>query len=147
VDDAEAIDLWGSIIRAVGLANRRMHAGLREEFDLTEAEVDTLVVLGGTPQHRATMAALASSAAFTSGGYTKIADRLEHRGLIRRAPGVEDRRVTFLELTEHGAVVAGALRDRVAAFVERAVIDRLGEADARRIASAIDALRVAAVED
>jgi DNA-binding MarR family transcriptional regulator len=147
VDDAEAIDLWGSIIRAVGLTNRQMHAGLREEFDLSEAEVDTLVVLGGTPQHRATMAALASSAAFTSGGYTKIADRLEHRGLIRRTPGTEDRRVTFLDLTEHGAVVAGAVRDRIAAFVGRAVIGRLGADDTRRVASAIDALRVAAAED
>lgn len=46
MDDAEAIALRGSVIRGVGLTDRRLHAGLRQEFDLGEAEVDTLVALG-----------------------------------------------------------------------------------------------------
>jgi DNA-binding MarR family transcriptional regulator len=141
VDDAEAIALWGSIIKGVGLANKRMHERLRGEFGLNEAEVDTLVNLGANPAHRDTMTALAASASFTSGGYTKIADRLEQRGLLDRVHGAEDRRVIHLQLTTAGAVIAGEVRERIAAYLGEQVIEALGPDTFRTVAESLDRLR------
>jgi DNA-binding MarR family transcriptional regulator len=141
VDDAETIALWGSVIKGVGLANKRMHERLRGEFGLNEAEVDTLVNLGANPDHRDTMTALAASASFTSGGYTKIADRLEQRGLLHRVHVGEDRRVTHLLLTDPGVVVAAQVRERIAAYLGERVVDALGTDTFRTVAEALDRLR------
>jgi DNA-binding MarR family transcriptional regulator len=143
VEDAEAIALWGSVIKGVGLANRRMHEGLRGEFGLNEAEVDTLVNLGAHPAQRDTMTALAASASFTSGGYTKIADRLEQRGLLNRVQAAKDRRVTYLQLTAAGARTAAEVRARIAAYLGEQVLQTLGADTFRTVAHALDRLREA----
>ena len=140
---SDAIAAWGSIIKSVGLTNRRLHAGLRREFDLGEAEVDTLVTLGADGSHRATMTALATSAAFTSGGYTKIADRLEQRGLLQRVQDTTDRRVTLLELTEQGIAMSGRVRAHIAAFLATEVVGPLGMPTVHEVAEALGALHSA----
>jgi len=38
----------------------------------------------------------------TSGSVTRVADKMEERGLIRRRPSAEDRRVCQVELTDEG---------------------------------------------
>ena len=53
------------------------------------------------------MAALAREAAFSTGGFTKIADRLAKRGLVERAPCADDRRVVYLQLSGSGAALIG----------------------------------------
>ncbi len=145
MDDSETIRLWGQIIRGVGIANRRLHARIRAEFELNEAEVDTVITLGGLPDRRATMAALAASASFTTGGYTKVADRLVERGLLRRVPGTQDRRVVYLELTPEGVEMASALRRLVADTLRLRVVEVLGEDRVRSMAATAEALRVALV--
>jgi DNA-binding MarR family transcriptional regulator len=64
---------------------------------------------------------LARQVAFSSGGFTKMADRLEQAGLIERQPCPDDRRVTNAVLTPAGrahaeqavAVYCAGLRDLV----------------------------------
>jgi DNA-binding MarR family transcriptional regulator len=73
---------------------------------------------------------LARKLAFSSGGFTKVADRLEQAGLIERQPSSCDRRVTNAALTPAGqvqveralAVYAAGLRELV---LERLDIDEL----------------------
>src|ERR1700759_4270508 len=48
------------------------------------------------------LSTLARQVAFTSGGFTKVADRLEQAALIQRQPCPEDRRVTNAVLTPAG---------------------------------------------
>lgn len=47
-------------------------------------------------------AALARELAMDGGAMTRLLDRLEAKGLIRRDRSVEDRRVVMVSLTEHG---------------------------------------------
>jgi DNA-binding MarR family transcriptional regulator len=49
---------------------------------------------------------LARYLAFSSGGFTKVADRLEQAGLIKRQPSSCDRRVTNAALTPAGRALA-----------------------------------------
>jgi DNA-binding MarR family transcriptional regulator len=139
--DDEVIDLWGRVIRGVGLANKRLHARIRKEFALNEAEVDTVITLGGLAGGRETMAALAASASFTTGGYTKVADRLTDRNILRRVPDIDDRRVIHLELTPAGAQLADGLRSLVAQFLRAEILAVLGEERARVLADSSDELQ------
>lgn len=143
VTDPDAIELWGSVIRAAGIAHRRLLAALRERFQLNEAEVDTMVVLGGRESGCGTMTELARSASFTSGGYTKIADRLCDRGLVERSSVPGDRRVTQLSLTDEGAELARELRAQIAEHNRTHFIEVIGLDRARLVASALDEVRSA----
>lgn len=87
------------------------------------------------------MAALAREAAFSTGGFTKIADRLAKRGLVERAPCVDDRRVVYLQLTGPGAALADELQLFVSSVVRENYIDVLGADRAATVAEAMAALR------
>lgn len=50
---------------------------------------------------------------------TRLVDRLEARGLVRRAPDPGDRRVTLVQLTPAGKALIDELRPRHRAYVER----------------------------
>jgi DNA-binding MarR family transcriptional regulator len=53
-----------------------------------------------------TVAELARECALDAGGMTRLLDRLETKGLLRRVRSSEDRRVVNLELTDEGRVAA-----------------------------------------
>lgn len=55
----------------------------------------------------------------TSGGITYTIDKLEGKGLIRRVPCTEDRRVIFAEITEEGRKKMAELFPAHAAAIER----------------------------
>jgi DNA-binding MarR family transcriptional regulator len=143
VTDADSIELWGTIFKGVELTNKRLHGALRAAFSLNEAEVDSMVLLGSDPDRRSSMAALARSASFTSGGYTKVADRLVARGLVTRTSFPEDRRMVYLELTPAGAEMAAEVRCLIADINRRHVFEVLGEEQVRAVAAAMDLLRAA----
>ncbi|WP_395688671.1 MarR family winged helix-turn-helix transcriptional regulator [Caenimonas koreensis] len=56
--------------------------------------------------HGSTVAELASACNLDAGGMTRLLDRLETKGLLRRVRSSEDRRVVNLELTDAGREVA-----------------------------------------
>jgi DNA-binding MarR family transcriptional regulator len=53
-----------------------------------------------------TVAELARECALDAGGMTRLLDRLETKGLLRRVRSSEDRRVVNLELTDEGRAAA-----------------------------------------
>ena len=69
---------------------------------------------------------LARQVAFTSGGFTKVADRLEQAGLIERQPSVSDRRVTHAVLTEAGRSLAERAFAVYCRGLRELVVERLG---------------------
>lgn len=50
---------------------------------------------------------------------TRLVDRLEARGLVRRAPDPRDRRVTLVQLTPQGSALIDELRPRHREYIER----------------------------
>jgi DNA-binding MarR family transcriptional regulator len=50
---------------------------------------------------------------------TRLVDRLEARGLVRRAPDPRDRRVTLVQLTPEGKALIDELRPRHRAYVDQ----------------------------
>ncbi|MGD1215448.1 MAG: MarR family transcriptional regulator [Terriglobales bacterium] len=59
--------------------------------------------------------ALGARVSLTSGSATAAIDRLERKGLVRRAPDATDRRARIVHLTEKGKVlISGAFREHEA---------------------------------
>src|SRR4029453_13328585 len=70
------------------------------KFDITAAQ---LTVLASAANKEADSAAtLCKSISYDPGAMTRMIDRLEHKGLIRRTPNPDDRRATNLEMTTAG---------------------------------------------
>jgi MarR family 2-MHQ and catechol resistance regulon transcriptional repressor len=72
------------------------------EFDLKPLEFEVVIRLGRSPGGRLRMSDLAAQSHITTSGITRIVDRLEQDGLVRRAACPTDRRGAFAELTEAG---------------------------------------------
>jgi MarR family 2-MHQ and catechol resistance regulon transcriptional repressor len=57
----------------------------------------------------------------TSGNITYVIDKLEQKGLVRRRPCPEDRRVSYAEITEQGSAKIGDVFPGHREAIERAV--------------------------
>ncbi|TCP53622.1 DNA-binding MarR family transcriptional regulator [Tamaricihabitans halophyticus] len=140
-DDDEIITWWGLVIEGYHVTNDRMMAEIAERFDLAPSSFDILIRLIRSPDHRMTMTKLAGEAALSSGGFTKVADRLTTAGLIRREPCETDRRVTYAVLTEHGRDIAERSRTACAEILRNRVIAPLGAPATAALASTMRTLR------
>ncbi|GAB3475512.1 MarR family winged helix-turn-helix transcriptional regulator [Amycolatopsis cihanbeyliensis] len=132
---------WGLVIEGYLATQERLMGEIAERFGLAPASFDILVRLIRSPECRMPMTRLAGEAALSSGGFTKVADRLVAAGLIRRAPSERDRRVTYVVLTEHGRDVAERARHACAEILRRRVLEPLGPAASASLAEAMRTLR------
>ena len=80
----------------------RVDAQLREKHDLPLAFFESLYFVGHSPDGGLRIGDLAQALRITVGGTSKLADRIERAGLIRRAPDPDDRRASRVALTESG---------------------------------------------
>jgi DNA-binding MarR family transcriptional regulator len=84
---------------------------LASEFELSSAQCHVLHLI--EPDQRLPMGRLAEALACDASNVTGLVDRLESRGLVRRQPSAEDRRVKVLELTPAGARLRSTVIDRL----------------------------------
>ena len=139
--DLDPVSQWGLVIEGFHITNTKLHKAIAGAFSLDAAESETLLRLTRSPDNRMPMAALARETAFSTGGFTKIADRLAKRGLVERNPCSDDRRVVYLTLTSSGAELARKLQVLVAGIVQEIYIDVLGADKAATVAEALAELR------
>jgi DNA-binding MarR family transcriptional regulator len=92
---------------SIGYLIKMTHASMLRAIDAEVAPMG-LTAMQWTPLLRMaagqadTAAELARIVGMDTGAMTRMLDRLEHKGLIRRARSADDRRVIKLELTEEG---------------------------------------------
>lgn len=106
---------------------------------LSATDFDVLLRLARSPGQRLRMTDLATQTALSTSGVTRVVDRLENRGLVRRESCASDRRGAFAALT-------GAGRELMAEVVSAHVrdIDRwfTGLLDAGQLDALLGALRI-----
>ena len=92
------------------------------------------------------MTDLARMLLFSSGGFTKLADRMEEAGLVRREPCPDDRRATYAVLTDEGR----RMLDRALAVhlpgLQRYLCDPLDARQQRELEAVLRTLRSALAE-
>src|SRR4051812_36348727 len=86
VDDDEIVTWWGLVIEGYLATQAGLMGEIAAELDLAPAPFDVLLRLVRSPGYRMPMTRLAREAALSSGGFTKVADRLVAGNLIRREP-------------------------------------------------------------
>jgi DNA-binding MarR family transcriptional regulator len=87
-------------------------------LDLSAAQFSVIATLAKDPQPKSA-ADLCKEISYDAGAMTRMLDRLESKGLIRRKRSPEDRRLVHLELTEEGTGVYPRMRERSMAVQNR----------------------------
>ena len=138
-DDA-LITTFGRLLEVQSRLERRLGADLEARCNLPHAWFEVLLRLGRSEDDRLTMGSLAEQMSLTTGGVTRLVDRMQAAGYVERVPCPTDRRVSYAALTDSGrakldeaAHVHGAnLRTVFAAF---------SDADRSRLDALLDRLR------
>ncbi|MEQ7128999.1 MarR family transcriptional regulator [Actinopolymorpha sp. B11F2] len=143
IDDDEIVTWWGLVIEGYLATQAGLMDEIAQRFGLAPAPFDILLRLVRSPDFRMPMTRLAREAALSSGGFTKVADRLVASRLIRREPCDTDRRVIYAVLTDHGREVAAQARHACAEILRRRVLGPLGPEASSALAAAMRTLREA----
>ena len=135
VVDEPLITSWGRLVEAYNVLNRRLGASLEASCSLPMAWFEVLLRLARAEADQLTMGALAGQVALTSGGVTRLLDRMVRAGYVDRRQCPTDRRIVYAALTPAGrgkveeaaAVHARDLEQVFASFAphERRLLDEL----------------------
>jgi DNA-binding MarR family transcriptional regulator len=107
---SHACEAWQLLIRL--FFNQRADLPtVASEFELSPAQCHVLHLI--QPGRPIPMGRLAEALACDASNVTGLVDRLESRGLVRRQPSAEDRRIKVLELTRAGARLRSIVLERM----------------------------------
>jgi DNA-binding MarR family transcriptional regulator len=131
------LDAWRSFLRAHARVTRLLDAELVAECDLSLGSYEVLLHLSEAPARALRMTDLADRIVLSRSGLTRLVDRMEHEGLVRRESCPSDLRGTNAVLTSEGMA-----RLRAAAPVHlRGVREHMvSQLSAKEIAVLADAL-------
>ncbi len=101
VDDP-AITTYGRLVESVRRLEVVFAATITSEGDLPVPMFEVLLRLGRSPGDQLTMSELARQLGVTSGGATRLVDRVSIAGLVERRACTADRRVHHVRLTAAG---------------------------------------------
>jgi DNA-binding MarR family transcriptional regulator len=117
--------LMGLLTEVSARLQRVLGSELEEECGISLAWLEVLVRIRRSPEGRLTMSAVADQTVYTSGGTTRLIDRIEEAGLVRRAHCPSDRRTTYVELTEGGILTLERATQSHLAHLEQHLTSRL----------------------
>src|SRR5580658_7690557 len=124
------IELWNAI-----------DARLKSEFDLPLTHFEPMSVIDRLPGCR--VYDIASELGITTGGASKLVDRIEASGYCRRLPNPADRRSSLLELTPEGRRVFAEAGTAVDDELHRRLGAAVPERTLRQFAATLARLRAA----
>ena len=107
---SHACEAW-QLLMKLFFAQRADLPTVASEFELSPAQCHVLHLI--EPGRQVPMGRLAESLACDASNVTGLVDRLESRGLVRRRPSPEDRRIKVLELTPEGLRLRSTVFERM----------------------------------
>lgn len=93
---------WVALREVHALVNDALENALAEECGLTINEFETLLHLQTAAPGRVRLGDLGAAVPLSQPALSRLADRLERQGLVRRGTAEDDRRSVLLELTDTG---------------------------------------------
>jgi DNA-binding MarR family transcriptional regulator len=93
---------WRNLIRAHAVVTGELEGELIEKVGLSLAWYEVLLRLQASAHGKLRMSDLADSMLVAQSSVTRLIDRMERAGLVRREPNLLDRRVTMVAMTEEG---------------------------------------------
>lgn len=111
---------------------REIEAGLAP-LNVSMAEYSVLALLGEAGRNGMRMSELAQQRLMSSGGFTRLANRLEHRGLIERQRSADDARGFTAVLTKDGRALLRKAWRQQHRDLRRLFFDRLDDEHLRSL--------------
>jgi DNA-binding MarR family transcriptional regulator len=139
LDDLE-MSAWHSMLRAHASVVRRLEAELTTEHGLSLPAYEVLAHLSGTPDRSLRMTELSEAALLSPSGVTRLVDKLQRDGLVRRRRCSADARVIYCELTDAGMARLVAAYPTHLRGVRQHMIDKLDRHDLRGVADSMSKL-------
>lgn len=93
---------WGWMLFAHARVLAALEADLLEQHDLPLTWFDVLNRVREAPDQRMRMSELEQTSLFTKSGLTRLVDRIESAGFVRRERSAEDRRAVYVVITDEG---------------------------------------------
>src|SRR5665811_841349 len=127
-EDQRWMPAWVALVRTHARLWDEVEAQMRADHGLTMPRYDVLIHLdraGG----RLGLSELASTIVLSPSGLSKLLDRMEASGLLRREPDPRDARSTFSQLTPRGRALVRKARARHHAWLQQAFGDVLDDRD------------------
>jgi DNA-binding MarR family transcriptional regulator len=141
------LDAWRAFLNAHAASLERTEQALAASALPPLSWYDALWPLYRTPGRKLRMGDLSEQVATISrSGLTRLIDRLEAAGLVRREPTPEDRRGTVVAITREGASLLRRMWPVYAAEIRRSFVDVLEEEDARALRDILGRIHHAARE-
>ena len=100
--DETRLAVWRGFLEAHATVTRKLERDLMAQVGIPLTWYDVLIQLHESPEGRLRMQALAESVVLSRSGLTRLIDRMEKAGLVRREPAQEDRRGHYAVITEGG---------------------------------------------
>ncbi|GAA4231529.1 MarR family winged helix-turn-helix transcriptional regulator [Actinomadura meridiana] len=98
----ELVHEFGALLTAATVLERIVGRELERRCGIRHAVFEVLLKLASAGDRPLAMGDLAGELILTSGGMTRIVDRMEDAALVRREPAPGDRRRQLVELTPKG---------------------------------------------
>ncbi len=127
------LSAWRGFLGAHAELVRRLDAELVASHGLSLAAYDALLFLHRAPEHRLRMTDLGRQVLFTPSGISRLIDRLEREGLVRRMAGSDDGRERLAELTELGLDRLREAAVTHVAGVRRLFLDQFSRSELRQL--------------
>ncbi|MGF1432105.1 MarR family winged helix-turn-helix transcriptional regulator [Kitasatospora sp. LaBMicrA B282] len=129
----------GVLLTTSAVVERLLGGAIQRAAGISHSMFEVLLILAGHPEG-APMSRLSGPLVLTSGGATRLVDRMLEAGLVTRTPSPADRRVQLVAMTELGerTLVTAATAHR--RETDRLLHGALGPAEAAGLVEALDRL-------
>jgi DNA-binding MarR family transcriptional regulator len=131
--DQEELAAWRGMLRAHAELVRTLDAELTREHDMPLSSYEVLLFLNDSDEGRMRMSELADSVLLSRSGLTRLVDRLERQGLLKRERCTSDARGLFAEITDEGRRVFDEARKTHLDGVRRLFLERFSRDELRTL--------------
>jgi len=141
--DDPRIHAYGVMLEALSRLNRMFDKSLRDQAGLGQGWFEALLRIERSGGYM-TMGELAGQVALTSGGVTRLVDRLNEEGLAERRDCESDRRVQYVAITDAGRAKLAEAMSVHLVELEREFIGRVSPEELETLVTVMDRLRTPA---
>jgi DNA-binding MarR family transcriptional regulator len=131
--DHEELGAWRGMLRVHAELTKALDTELTEVHGLPLSSYEVLLFLADEPGGRMRMSELADSVLLSRSGLTRLVDRLERDGLLRRERCESDARGLFAEITDEGRRVFADARSTHLDGVRRLFLERFSRDELRML--------------
>ncbi len=139
----DRITSFGLLVEANRRLTRTVESSLRANHGLTLSDFEALIRLGRSVDRQMSMSELAGQMVLTSGGVTRMVDRLAAQGLVERVSCPSDRRVQWARLTDAGHQVVSAAVETHLRDLEEHFLSAMSPRERETLDAVLDRLRTA----